>query len=309
MRRGLLQILDGPQIANPNALFAGGKAGAWFNFSSNALLFTTSTGTTNVAADGLIGSVVGSRAADPFGTGLGPEEVVNGTFDTDLTGWTESAAAGYSQAVSSGELVGSSTATTGAGGRYQNITTAAGYLYRLGVLARKISGTATAFMRISQGASVTGDGTSIDTSTTSLSAQQLSMNWVATGTAITQYLRYTSTANPSSVGHDNASAKLVPGFAARQGTSSLRPAWRSARSGYADFDGSDDVLVATFPSAFTGDVVYLTPDGSVVELFGQSITTSYSLPGVDMKHCVIRVTMTAGERNALKKWMRRQPLS
>ncbi|MDQ2084763.1 hypothetical protein RA307_31680, partial [Xanthobacteraceae bacterium Astr-EGSB] len=108
---------------------------------------------------------------------------------------------------------------------------------------------------------------------------------------------------------NSISTRAIPGYAARQGTAALKPIWRSAFGGYADHDESDDVLPQTYPAAFTGDIMLLKPDGSILEWTGQNITTTFNPPGVDQKELVVRSTMQVREKQALAAWMRGRPLA
>ena len=65
----------------------------------------------------------------------------------------------------------------------------------------------------------------------------------------------------------------------------------------------------TYPAAFTGDIMLLKPDGSILEWTGQNITTTFSPPGLDQKQLIVRETMQVREKQALAAWMHQQPLS
>lgn len=83
------QLLSGtgsvvPPAFSPADLFATGSQGIWYDPSDLTTMFSDRAGTTPVTAPG---QLVGLRLDKSKGLVLGSELVVNGTFDTDVTGW------------------------------------------------------------------------------------------------------------------------------------------------------------------------------------------------------------------------------
>lgn len=80
-----------PPALTPAALFAGGEAGVWYE-PGPTTAFKSTTDLTPCAAGDSCGFLLDqSKGAGYSGgafTGLGTELVTNGTFDTDLTGWS-----------------------------------------------------------------------------------------------------------------------------------------------------------------------------------------------------------------------------
>jgi hypothetical protein len=74
----------------PPSLFTNNEPGAWYDPSDLSTLFQDRAGSTPVTAPG---QSVGMRLDKSQGLEYGPELVVNGTFDSDTTGWAPSAAA------------------------------------------------------------------------------------------------------------------------------------------------------------------------------------------------------------------------
>jgi len=214
-------------------------------------------------------------------------------------GWTMSTSGGTATATNSPSgtlnLKGDGSGNTGQGD--QSFASAAGKLYEVAFTP----GTASARLMIG---TAQGGNQILANTSFGVGAQKVYIN--ATGS--TTWVRFfKDTATQITV--SSITVKEVPGYSAKQSTSSFRPTYNSSSLGFANFDGVDDVEGATFPASFTGDVVYLKSDGSIVQSLGQSITTSYNLPGVSMKHCVIRQTLSSLELAELTKWMRAQPFA
>jgi hypothetical protein len=92
------------RLFNPRSLFASGEQGAWYDPSDMSTLFQDAAGTTPVTA---VEQPVGLMLDKSKGLVLGPELVVNGEFDSGVTGWvgagvTVSAYAGTLRVVSLG---------------------------------------------------------------------------------------------------------------------------------------------------------------------------------------------------------------
>jgi hypothetical protein len=292
-------------LTNPYDLWASDQTlpGGWFDFSTSGISrsFTTATNTGVSPTDGqTVALAIGSRKADPLGAGLGSELIVNGAFASDLSNWTVNNQGTGTTVWSGGAASMSSDGGTSNRGRiYQAPATASGKLYRYSYTA---GGTSTLSKNVGT-AFLTAD---ILTGALAQGAATYYINALSS-----QTFCYFIPAASAVVGDrtiDDVSLKEIPGVAAKQATSSARPTYRSALGGYIDFDGLDDVLTATFPVAFTGDVVWLKSDGTIGELLSQSITTSYALPTDDVKHLVI-AQMSASQRASLKAWMLLQPFS
>lgn len=287
----------GRRINDPHDLFRNSQNGAWWNLSSSSLLYTTSSVGGSAPTDGqTIALAIGSRAANPLGAGAGSNLIVDGSWTMSVNGGT-----GTATNSPSGTLNLTGDGTNSATGS-QSLTTVVGRVYKISFT---VGVNFSPFITVG---ATDGGQENITAASISLTANT-SFNLFFTATVATTWVRFARTAATGPAVVSGITVRSVPAILARQSSTPLKPTWRSASGGYADFDLSDDVLPSTFPAAFTGDVFYLLPDGSIVELIGQSVTTTYNLPAVDMKHVVVRATMTASERNALRSWMRRQPLS
>jgi hypothetical protein len=79
----------GAPAFSPAVLFSLAEPGVWYDPSDLTTLFTDTAGTTPVTAPG---QTVALALDKSKGLVLGPELVTNGTFDTDVSGWTGSSA-------------------------------------------------------------------------------------------------------------------------------------------------------------------------------------------------------------------------
>lgn len=293
---GLSPLGGVTRIADPGALFAQGQLGAWWDFSSTGTDkgFTASTGGSGSGiADGLTAALwIGQRTSGALS--LGSELVTNFDFSAgSLTGWTDASTSPSTVTYNAGSALYTVSGANTARLR-QSLTVVVGKTYAV-AYSKTASNVA-----LSIGTSAGG---SEYFSTSGLASETRYI--VATSTTL--WISTTCTVDASRL--FSVSIKEVSGRAAKQGTSSLRPTYRTASLGYIDFDGIDDVLGATFPASFTGDVVWLKSDGSISQLTGQSITTTFNLPTDDMKHCVIRQTLSGSELAALRAWLLRQPFA
>jgi len=279
-----------PTITDPAVFFTLGQSGGWWDFSSTGTDkgFTGTTGGGSPITNGAsIGMWIGQRFSGTLANAMS-----SATNLITAAGWTMTPNAGVATNSPTGTL---NLANGGTGD--QSFSSSSGKLYEIAFTP----GVASARLLVG----TTQGGSDILTNTLfSTGAQKAYI--VATGnTTWVRFLKDTAT----QITVSSITVKEVSGFAAKQATGSFRPTWSSSSLGFAQFDGTDDVLGATFPASFTGDVVYLKSDGSIVQSLGQSITTAYNLPGVSMKHCVIRQTLSSLELAELIKWMRAQPFA
>lgn len=260
---GVAALGKGVGASSLASLFANGEDGfLFYPMSDMTRLFLLSSGSTgNAAVD-----------ADPVGLDLDShswgsltlaqelaaqtELVTNGTFDANITGWTDFSDAPGNIAWDSGMLRLSKVSGTGARAQ-QGLATVVGTTYRLAWdtdstwIARRVGSTA-------GGADVISSlGSSAGTNV---------LDFVALST--TSYLRFTVTGTgDASATLDNVTLKAVPGNHALQATTTKRPLW-NANSGkpYLSFDGTDDIVVppftpkaaGTMAAAFNGAALGLT---------------------------------------------------
>lgn len=74
---------------------------------------------------------------------LGPNVVTNGTFDTDIAGWTSFGSGGSSAWADGAMRLTVTAAGSGTFGRYRDIPVTSGKTYQFSILGRRVSGNAT----------------------------------------------------------------------------------------------------------------------------------------------------------------------
>lgn len=231
-----LNLVRGGGSASPASLFAASEPGAWYDPSDLTTVFQNNNGTTPVTA---AGQTVGLILDKSQGLTLGPELVSNGTFDTNITGWTN----GYPTRGRSEWISGTLRVTndsslgsaTGFSEAYAAITTVVGKTYFVSI--GTMSGNSP---RVEIGPSQFGSFIFIRTSAGK-------GYFVATST--TTYIAaevYTAT-NAAFATFDNISVKLVNGNHAFQATTASRPTYQIDANGkpYLSFDGVDDGLATS----------------------------------------------------------------
>lgn len=130
-----------------------------------------------------------------------PETVTNGTFDTDITGWTEDNA---TTSVSSGQVT--ITNTNGAGHIFQGVPTVTGALYRFTVQIVSVS--ATYALWIGSGAGDINAKRNIVNSDNQTATGVITHTFTATGA--TTYVSIVGRgAPPTTVVADNVSIKRI----------------------------------------------------------------------------------------------------
>jgi hypothetical protein len=202
----------------PAILFANGEQGAWYDPSDLSTLFQDSAGTTPVTT---AGQPVGLMLDKSQGLTLGPELVTNGTFDSDLTGWTS--VDGGAKTQDSGAAVINITSGAGsfAGGIRQTLSIQAGKAYEVKADLTKSGGTGKIRL-LFDGAEYPYGGVSVNGS------ESISRIIVASSTSIVVELNALAGGGANNVigRFDNISVKLLPGNHATQATSAARPTYQ-----------------------------------------------------------------------------------
>lgn len=239
-------------------LFAAGEQGAWFDPSDLSTLYQDAVGTTPVTA---VEQPIGLWLDKSKGLVLGSELVTNGTFDTNIDGWTYGSE--YSNiSFNSGKLRVATTSTTTQGkSAYQPFPVVAGKTYKISGRAIVVEGTFTVVqVALRDGTSSATSALIATTVVTMDGGVEYSFIYTAT-TTTTLYLhcRIFNTTAPATVDYDDISAKELPGNHAIQATTASRPRLQQDSSGkyYLSFDGVDDSLV-------TGSIDFTATDKMTV---------------------------------------------
>lgn len=251
------------------AIFAGGAKGAWYERSNLSSLFVENLGFTQPAVGGLVGLGLSREQ----GGGRGAERVVNGGFNTDLTGWRAGPViSGGGISWVSGKMRVTNTAT---GSNYERgaqdiVGLTVGMLYEIKADVSVVAGTPTE-SRI----------TVIGVADIDQPIARTSPNAVFRATATTHTLcfgpRQVGSSVPVVSDWDNISVRDVPGNHQAQATASLKPLYQAGPRRLV-FDSVDDVLNTTFPATLGANctVIRAIPGTGVVITAGQTIGTSFA---------------------------------
>jgi hypothetical protein len=271
MNQGKGLILLGaarPTLANIIAsLFPSGSDGAAYEVSDLASLSQDSNG----SIAGAVGSAIGLLSDERYGLVSGSTIVTNGTFDTNISSWTDTSNAGGAIAWNSGGAI-NLVNTTGFAVADQVIALAAGTYYSLTFTITANTGTASIRIGSSSGGTtttssgnITGTGTFTFRFPASLTSQHLALMNTSAGT----------------VTIDNVSVVQVLGNHSSQSTAGSRPintAYGSTSG--ALFDGLDDGLATSFGGGGTtgffwcGAVKVIGGDGTARSIFSDAGTNT-----------------------------------
>jgi len=250
---------------NPTSLYAAGEQGAFYDSADFAAMFQNSVGDLPVTA---VGQPVGLTLDKRLGLVRGAELVVNGTFDSSLTGWTNpDTAPGTSTASGGGALM--SNGTTGTARLRQSLAVPASS-FELSFTVSGFSGASNA-TTLSLGNSGAGDATYGSVAITANGTYTRIITGVAAGTLGLAFL--VSNISTSGATIDNVSVKQLAGNHATQATAAARPVIAlSGASRFRDFDAIDDAMVTTFPNLGTAVTIARSLPGS-----GASILTAQTI--------------------------------
>ncbi len=278
---------------SPLDLFSSGEQGAWYDPSDLTTMFQDSFGTTPVTEDG---QPVGLILDKSKGIALGSELVTNGSFASDVTGWSVGAGTG-SITWDAGSLLLEVTSNLSA---CQTFATVAGKWYRLS--ASIISATALAGVSVGNG---TGFGWDRFYTLNEVGARNISGHFVAVGpnTTICLYAGGTTGVNAK---FDNISVKELAGNHASQATAAARPLKTSTGlSKWIDYDAVDDALNVTFPSSLGSNctVCRANVGGAPTILTGQTIGTSYASSADHAGLIIVNRALTGQETTDVTAWL------
>lgn len=232
---------------SPSQLFSEGQQGAWYDPSDLTTLFQDSDGTTPVTADG---DPVGMALDKHLGLELGPELVVNGTFDADLSWWEDTSGATYDD-----------------GRARLTYTSNAARLYSPSILADgwvKVSFDMEGDVDIYRLLVRNGEGSSyINSNYLPFPQEGRKTGYIKTELGgLGLWFRATST---GSYTLDNISVRELPGNHAVQDTTAAKPTYRTDGTlHWLEFDGDDDQLVATIPGITNATVAIAKSTGTEI---------------------------------------------
>ena len=238
---------------SPSSLYSSGSQGIWLDPSDLSTMFSDRAGTTPVTTPG---TVVGLRLDKSKGLVLGAELVSNGTFDTDASEWSASAATLSS--VSQELLI---TSTGSSGGAYQTFNTVAGRAYKLNATIRNGSSVGIRF-RVSNGTVAGGTGDILEL----LGDQSIDRYFFALGATTTVFVRIAATAAGQTGFADNISVRELAGNHAVAPTDAARPIYgvepKGGRRNLLVQSEAFDTASWAKDSCTVPATQYLAPDGT-----------------------------------------------
>jgi hypothetical protein len=239
----LIRQLNNPIGWTPANLFASGEQGAWYDPSDFSTMFQDSAGTTPVTA---VGQLVGLILDKSKGLALGSELVTNGTFNTDISGWTKAAGSTDPLSWDAGTLKVTNDLAYYASGYTVLSGLTIGKTYKC--VATNVQSTIQAKINI---VGLSGVESIIPSGATG------TLYFVATATSH----NLSCASNQNTLGGyarwDNISVKELAGNHATQATAASRPVLQQDGNGkyYLNFDGVDDSLAtAAFAMTSTSKV-------------------------------------------------------
>ena len=216
---------------SPAGLFVTGAQGAWYDPSDFSTLYQNSTGTTPVTA---VEQPVGLMLDRSRGLVLGPELVVNGGFDSDVSGWSLRAG---SDPVTGGALAwvdgvaqftrGTTFPSTAASQSVGGFTIGRWYIFS--GRARLVSGSGVASIQLRTSDGGGGSTLALSQDATTSTFTSCSFVWLATQTSA--FVSLLLSANNAVGEFDAISIRELPGNHALQATSASRPVLRARYNG------------------------------------------------------------------------------
>jgi len=202
----------------PAALFAMGEQGVWYDPSDFSTLFQDSAGTTPVTA---VEQPVGLMLDLSKGLVLGSELVTNGTFNSNITGWTAGTGSGGTIAWQSpGSMRVTRTTVTTTGQR--SISVISGVWYKITASSTFVSGTGNPFLVIKDTADAAG-GTILTNSSGGVGASFSHVAYFLATSTGTLFIHAGVGTASSVYDFDNITAQSIAGNHATQATSAARP--------------------------------------------------------------------------------------
>jgi hypothetical protein len=266
------------------SLLSAGEDVAFYDPNDLTSIYTARTGGANAVADGPVGLMLdkaqmGGLTAAEF-IAAQPELVTNGTFDTDVSGWTSASTPG-TLSLSSNKLriTADGAASCSAVTTLSGLSVGKSYRLLYDIDPSGI-GSGAARFRVETSADLSLGNGPVNTAYTVGPGAQTDVQVIFIATATTMYCgaRLTAVVGGNYAEIDNISVHELPGYHATAPSDAARPILRDVSSTYAlDFDNVDDAFAWTTPAITDGTWVALTRDGSYAASAAYSAGT-YTMP-------------------------------
>ena len=248
---------------DPLSLFANGEEGAWLDSGDLMTLYQDDKGNLSVDADG---DPVGLMLDKSQGLVLGPEEVINGEFASDLSGWGTSSHWVWNAGAAEMPLTSSFLPLS------QDVGFVAGRYYEIILDVASVSGVCKVHPGFATNDYVFSTAGAI--------------RFIAVaGSGDLEIARH---ASPSSCTVNNISVKELPGNHATQSVASSRRLYRTDGTvHWLQDDLTDDSLTAVLPDLGTDATLAYADESGVTILTGQTISGDTDLPATAETYGVI----------------------
>lgn len=283
---------------DPATLFALGESGAWFrpNYLDSMYQVTNLTTVPSTSP----GDPVAFIASQAAGQSPGANLVTNGTFDSNATGWTLTSGFSWSSGAvqrnvgveAGGALLGFNTQIVSSGRTYlagytRAVTAGSAVKFRL-------------YTAVNSGTLFYNPGPYNDL---------IGNNYhIITNTSNSGYLSILGLNSSAAYTVDDVFLREITGIPARQATGANMPLLRQkAGSGvYYIENVSSDSLNWTAPAG-TYSIAYVTPDGTVTILTGQSLSgsTNIMLASQIVEYVAVNRALTSDETDGITAYLER----
>jgi hypothetical protein len=290
-------FVSGGEPFSPASLFASGEEGAWYEPSTTSAFLSTTDLTPCAVGDAcgfLLDKSQGAGYSGGSFTGLGSELVTNGTFDSDISGWSRSGAV---STWSGGEVTVIRT------GPYQlhfgqnSVAVVAGKTYKIDYDITFMEGGST--VNFAYSSAVGGPPNLIQNH---YSAGSFSVVWTAPSDDLA--IGFGTNASVAGFTVDNISVRELPGNHATQTTAAARPILRASPN-HLESDEVDDVLNWIAPAGTDYTIAYVNTAGTVTTLTEQSLdgATDILLDPALVGYVAVDRALTSEEATGLQTYL------
>jgi hypothetical protein len=216
---------------------------------------TAASGTVTRAAEAL--SIAAANLPWPTPNVIGPELVTNGTFDTDLTGWTDNSSAGGTIAFNAGQV--DLVNTTGTSRLEQDVPVTAGRVYAITVQVVALGGSTSAHLYL--------DGDALPA---------ISFYILGTGTHTVYYVAPDTSLNLSARNFTTGTTVTLDNISVKEIDPLAVSIQIQGQMTYADGDNYDEIRMVRWNNVSASDRIDLK-----IDTYGARIGTFFAFSNID----------------------------